>query len=118
MTGDSSGKRPDAYRYEGEQATQGEAVTRMQCTECQKWFMARLDHDIDGDHVIECAWCGHEHCRQIKAGKVTDIRWSSRPQRDRIIVDKRNVWRSDALPAKTTSTSEFLSEIWTRRTPR
>jgi len=44
----------------------GEQRTVFQCTECNKGIVALLDYDIDGNHVIECPHCGHEHCRVIK----------------------------------------------------
>lgn len=99
----------DPYKWEGEQRTD------MHCTECSKGFVALLNYDIDGNHIVECPWCGHEHCRVIKDGRVTEERWSSRTQRPDTVVDKRNVWKSNVLPARTTSASQFLSELWLRR---
>jgi len=37
-----------------------------------------LDFEIDGNHVLECPECGHEHCRVITDGKITGDRWDSR----------------------------------------
>lgn len=62
--------------------------TDMNCTNCSKNFIAQLDMSLDGNHVVECPYCGHEHCRVVKAGKVTGDRWESRQQRHD--VHKRN----------------------------
>lgn len=87
--------------------------TDLHCTECRKGFVAQLDHSIEGNHIVECPHCGHEHCRVIEGGKVTDDRWSSRHQR--IDVDKRCVWKHDSLPMVTSSASAFIRDRWLNR---
>lgn len=94
---------------------EGQQRTDLHCTQCSKGFVAVLDYDVDGNHVIECPWCGHEHCRVIERGRVTDERYDSRSQRPDVIVDARHVWKSDVLPARTSSASQFLSDIWLRK---
>lgn len=93
----------------------GEGMTRtdMDCHQCGKSFIAQLDFSIDGNHILECPHCGHEHCRVIKGGVVTGERWSSRA--DRIDVDKRNVWKSGVIQAKTTTASTFIRDLWLNR---
>lgn len=86
----------------------------MYCTECSKRFIAKLDLGLDGNHVIECPWCGHEHCRVVKDGKVTEDRWSSRAQNTHR-VERRHVWKHDSLPAQTSSASWFIHEMWLDR---
>ena len=98
---------------EGEYRERGEADTFLSCTECSKSFVAKLDYEIDGNHIIECPWCGHEHCRVIIKGTVTDIRWDTRMQR--VDVGKRNVWKSSVIAAKTSSASQFLADLWARK---
>jgi DNA-directed RNA polymerase subunit RPC12/RpoP len=82
----------------------------MNCTECSKTFIAQLDFSIDGNHVIECPYCGHEHCRVIKEGKVTGDRWDSKSQK--INVERKHVWKADSLPMSTTTASEFIRNRW------
>lgn len=84
--------------------------TDINCTNCDKNFIAQLDTDIDGNHVIECPYCGHEHCRVIVGGKVTGERWDSRAQR--INVEKKHVWKADALPMSTSTAGEFIRQRW------
>lgn len=48
------------------------------CHGCGKYVQFNLDLELDGNHVLECPNCGHEHCRVVKNGKITDIRWDSR----------------------------------------
>lgn len=91
-----------------------EAVrTDMHCHNCHKGFIALLDYRIDGNHIVECPHCGHEHCRAIEKGKITKERWDSRLQR--VDVLPRSVWKHDVLQAKTTTASRFIREAWIRR---
>lgn len=57
---------------------QGKVRTPLYCHECKGNFVAVLDYDLDGNHVVNCPECGHEHCRVIKAGVVTSDRWAQR----------------------------------------
>lgn len=84
--------------------------TDLNCTECSKTFVAQLDMGIDGNHIIECPYCGHEHCRVIKNGKVTGDRWSSRDQR--VKVERKHVWKADSLPMSTSTAGEFIRARW------
>jgi DNA-directed RNA polymerase subunit RPC12/RpoP len=87
--------------------------TDMNCTECSKNFIAQLDFGLDGNHVVECPYCGHEHCRVITNGKVTADRWDGRAQR--VDVDKRCVWKSDSQPIQTSVASAFIRDAWLNR---
>lgn len=89
--------------------------TEMHCHACSKGFVAELDLDINGDHIIECAHCGHEHCRTIKAGKITEARWDARNNADAIRVSGRSVWKSSVIQAKTSTVATFLHERWLNR---
>lgn len=86
--------------------------TDLHCTECHKGFIAELDFGLDGNHIIECPWCGHEHCRVITAGRVTEDRWSSRAQRPDGDLRALRVWKHDVLPMQTTSASHFIRQRW------
>lgn len=93
----------------------GPQRTELHCHECSKMFIAELDFDINGDHVIECAHCGHEHCRTIKDGKITDHRWGGRNGGQGNVVSARSTWKSSVIQAKTSSVSHFLRERWLNR---
>lgn len=94
-----------------------ETKTVLDCHECHKQFVALLDYSITGNHVIECAHCGHEHCRVIENGRITEERWSSRhgSDKDRDAIRPRRVWKADALAARTSSASEFIRQKWLER---
>lgn len=89
----------------------------MNCTECSKQFVALLDYALNGNHIVECPHCGHEHCRVIVNGKITEDRWSSRygTDKDRDGIKARRVWKHDVLPMQATSASEFIRQRWLDR---
>ena len=91
--------------------TNGYLRTDMYCHDCDKNFVAKLDLLTDGNHIVECPHCGHEHCRTIKKGKVTGDRWDGRNGK-RIDVDKRSVWKSTSQPIVTSSASAFIRDRW------
>lgn len=59
-------------------------VQELHCHACGRYVQFRLDLSINGNHVLNCPNCGHEHCRVVHDGKITDIRWDSRNQTIRI----------------------------------
>ena len=91
-----------------------ETRTIMNCHECHKQFAALLDYTINGNHIVHCPNCGHEHCRVIEKGKITEDRWSSRygSDKERDGVKARRVWTHNQLPMKTSSASEFMRQRW------
>jgi hypothetical protein len=91
-----------------------EKRTIMDCHECGKQFVALLDYGINGNHIIHCPNCGHEHCRVIEQGKITGERWSSRYGSDKERYGKkaRRVWTHNNLPMQTTTASEFMRQLW------
>ena len=50
----------------------------LHCHACDKYVQFVIDQGLDGNHVLDCPNCGHEHCRVVKDGLITDDRWDSR----------------------------------------
>jgi len=48
------------------------------CHECQQYVQFDIDLTLNGNHVIVCPNCGHEHCRVVENGKITEARWDCR----------------------------------------
>lgn len=94
--------------------------TDLHCHECSKTFVALLDYTINGNHVALCPYCGHEHFRVIKDGKITEERWNSSygsvSDKDRVGIKARRVWKveGDVLQesGRTTMVHSFLRERW------
>lgn len=50
----------------------------LHCHNCNKYVQFNLDDEISGNHVLYCPNCGHEHCRVVVDGVITDARWDRR----------------------------------------
>lgn len=85
--------------------------TDLYCHECNKTFVAELDFDINGKHVVECPHCQHEHCRYIKDGFISDERWEGRND-GTIKVPTKSIWKHNVLKMQTSCASEFIRNRW------
>jgi hypothetical protein len=50
----------------------------LHCHNCNHYVQFNLDLSLDGNHVFKCPVCGHEHCRVVMDGKITNDRWDQR----------------------------------------
>lgn len=91
---------------------EGEARTDMDCHHCGKNFVALVDYSLNGNHIIECAHCGHEHHRVVRDGKVTEERFGSNNDSGGVVHRPRRVWKHNSVQATTSSASAFLRDRW------
>jgi len=77
----------------------------LHCHECNQYVQFEIDLSINGNHVLQCPNCGHEHCRVVKDGIITEDRWD---QRNNNIQVSQNVCTSS-----TTSTYNTYSMVST-----
>lgn len=103
---------------EGYSAIEGGGVQRtdLSCHSCSRQFVAELDLDVEGDYIIECPFCGHQHYRKVIGGKITESRWGQDSSADRSrLLSPRSVWKSSVIKAQTSTVSHFLRERWINR---
>lgn len=93
----------------------GKVRTDMYCHACGGNFVACIDMDVDGAHIVYCPCptkdgkqCGHQHCRIVKGGIVTGDRWEGRSEH----VDMTNVEIVQSQPVMTSTRSAFLRQRW------
>lgn len=48
------------------------------CHNCDKYVQFEIDMELNGNHVLNCPNCNHEHCRVVKDGIITNDRWAQR----------------------------------------
>lgn len=95
----------------GAEQNEGIVRTTTYCHDCSNNFIAIVDYSIDGNHEVICPHCGHQHCRTIKNGVVTEARWSSKD--NNIARDgAERLWTDNSLKMRTSSTSLFLRDKW------
>lgn len=74
------------------------------CHACGRVVIFEIDMGLEGAHVLNCPNCGHEHCRVVRGGRITEERW-----------DQRNGARfqvANVTLAASTSTSGTLYEVY------
>lgn len=52
----------------------------LHCHNCNNYVQFEVDIELNGNHVLKCPSCDHEHCRVVRDGEITDDRWDSRNQ--------------------------------------
>jgi DNA-directed RNA polymerase subunit RPC12/RpoP len=96
---------------------EGTVRTNCDCTSCGKIFIAKINHDLDGNHVLRCPFCGHQHFRTIRKGIVTGDRWSSQSGPN-IDVPTERMWSDQTLDIKTTSAANHIRDTWLKGTDK
>ena len=76
----------------------------LHCHNCQNYVQFDVDTEENGNLVLECPVCGHEHCRIIEDGKITDRRWDQRNGR---------TYNYGAIKASAYATIQTTNVSWT-----
>lgn len=58
--------------------TKSDEYQTLYCTECGRMLKFRTKKEKNGNLIIVCDGCGHQHCRVVINGAVTGDRWDSR----------------------------------------
>lgn len=84
----------------------------MYCHACQQDFTAELDMDFDGNHVIICPICQHEHCRVVKDGVVTSERWDQRNGDLGAVITASTSTAVYNVSSTASGTGNFINTAW------
>ena len=89
------------------------------CHECSSYVQFNLDISLNGKHVLNCPKCGHEHCRIVKDGVISEDRWdrrngSSTPGTSSMsVIYATNVaWTTASTFNSTSATNSFFYDSW------
>jgi len=52
-------------------------LQELHCHECQQYVQFEIDDGLDGEHILNCPKCNHQHYRVVDKGVVTSTRWGS-----------------------------------------
>jgi DNA-directed RNA polymerase subunit RPC12/RpoP len=86
------------------------------CHNCGKYVQFDLDLSINGNHVLLCPNCGHEHCRVVKDGVITGDRWDSRNNNTYYISSNLTAYTTTSTYSTSNTTSTFLYVSWMNAT--
>lgn len=96
------------YDVDGFEYHEGIVKTPLDCHDCGKDFIARINYDKDGNHKIICPICGHVHWRVIKKGVVTGDRWGS--SHNNVEVPTERMWNAPQEGLQTLSAARYIRE--------
>lgn len=85
------------------------------CHACDRWVQFEIDLAVNGNHVLHCPNCEHEHCRVVKNGEITDIRWDQRngPTIQMYTAGYTNqAIYTINLTATTSSSTQYIQPLW------
>ena len=86
------------------------------CHECERYVQFNIDTSLNGNHVLACPNCGHEHCGVVKDGIITDDRWDSRNQTftvtGSITFTSTSVYTVTGVTSTTTTANSFITASW------
>lgn len=92
------------------------------CHGCNKYVQFDIDVSLNGNHVLNCPVCDHEHCRVVKDGIITDIRWDSRNGPTYQIstmtsnVANTSIWNVYQTGTQSNASSTFIANMWLNTT--
>ena len=100
----------------------------LHCHNCNRYVQFDMDMELNGNHVLECPNCGHEHCRVVKDGVITGDRWDSRNGDGYTVTNTSTSATSTyttyafattsttSITTGATDTSTYLYDAWMRTT--
>ena len=91
------------------------------CHNCGQYVRFDIDMSLNGNHVLNCPNCDHEHCRVVKNGIITGERWDSRNGNTFYITSATTstssvFYTSAGSTASTASGTMFLASSWLNTT--
>jgi hypothetical protein len=86
------------------------------CHVCGGYVQFDLDLSMNGNHVLCCPRCAHEHCRVVRDGQITGERWASRngytyQLTANVAYTTTTTWASTSVTSST-----FLWQSWANTT--
>ena len=91
----------------------------LHCHECDKYVQFEIDVSLNGNHVITCPNCKHEHCRVVKDGIITGERWDQRNGNSFYVTSSATTYTTisvDSTSYGSTAASMYLSNLWFQTT--
>lgn len=85
----------------------------LHCHNCDVYVQFDIDINLNGNHIVICPNCKHEHLRVVNNGIITDERWGSRNMPTYTATGTSYTGSSySSTTSATTGTSMYLSGAW------
>jgi hypothetical protein len=89
------------------------------CHNCNNHVQFDIDLSLNGNHVLECPNCGHEHCRVVRKGIITGDRWASRNGQTYTVASTSATFSYQSIYAQAsggTGAQYYLQSAWANTT--
>jgi len=93
-----------------------EEMQELHCHACDGYIQFPIDLSMNGNHVIKCPKCGHEHCRVVKDGVITDIRWDQRNGPTINVSNSYVTYSVSSVMTTSTSNTVYMTLSWANST--
>ena len=84
------------------------------CHECRNYVQFNIPAE-NGNLVVECPNCGHEHLRVVKNGVITEDRWGSRNNNNPTMYASGTAYTTSSyitVSATSSTSSYFIQDSW------
>lgn len=90
----------------------------LHCHDCDRYVQFDIDVELNGNHVLNCPNCGHEHCRVVNDGIISDQRWDSRNGNivPTYYVSGSATYTTTSIDTMSTGSSSFTNDMWLNTT--
>ena len=88
----------------------------LHCHNCDRYVQFNLDMELDGNHVLTCPNCGHEHCRVIENGRITGDRWDQRNGNVYYVSASSTTYSYYSVQDTSTAACSYLVHSWSNGT--
>jgi len=89
----------------------------LHCHACNQYVQFTMDMSLNGNHVLNCPNCNHEHCRVVKDGVITEDRWDARNGPAILVygatTSTASTWATYTATSATNPGRSFLYLSWT-----
>lgn len=75
-------------------------MEELYCHECSHYVRFETKPEKTGNLIIVCDKCGHQHCRTVVNGKITEDRWDARNNSENVdprwsAVHGESIWKEE-----------------------
>ncbi len=109
-------KKKEIEIDDGEPYQERRERQELHCHECGRYVQFTVDLGVSGNRVIICPQCGHEHCRVVRNGFITDQRWDTRNRDNGMWISSGNTTTvtsfSNYATASASTASGWLADSW------
>jgi len=84
----------------------------LHCHNCNQYVRFSVDLSWTGRFVLNCPNCGHEHCRIIAKGRITEERWDRRNGGQTYIITTGVTTSATSFEQTSTASNSWTQDLW------